>query len=294
MTGNDCRIMPLPEKLDGNVRLRRCQCNAPSPTTNQLTLQPLPRKDELARSHIAANPFNNVGADTTGQTHDNDIAPGAGVSIEIPASHEPFHEDTFRLDASSEDTLPITPSPQPPLSEARVKPQTKPRSKSSCMSFQMNGQGRDKIVTIDCGGIIFRTFAWTLQKFPKSRLSNLVDSESPMMQTGYIFFDRNPITFAAILEYFRCGVIAAVFVRVCLSMSRPISASATEVFTRGLSQISYVCLHSLSQEAAVLLMLVYAHTNIRVVCMRVNRSFWPPYRRTERLEKPAGINEETW
>jgi hypothetical protein len=123
----------------------------------------------------------------------------------------------------------------------------------------MNGQGRDKIVTIDCGGIIFRTFAWTLHKIPKSRLSNLVDSESPMMQTGYIFFDRNPIIFAAILEYFRCDVMAALFVRVYLSMSRLISASAT----RFLLFVSSLCLRCL-------------------------------YRRTERLEKPAGINEETW
>ena len=50
--------------------------------------------------------------------------------------------------------------------------------------------------------------------------------------------------------------MSTVFVRVCLSMSRPISANVTEVFTRGLSQISYVCLLSLS----VLLMLVYTHT----------------------------------
>jgi hypothetical protein len=123
--------------------------------------------------------------------------------------------------------LPRTPNPMSPLCEARVKPQTfvpRTKSKSSCMSFEMNGQGRDKIVTIDCGGIVFRTFALTLQKIPKSRLSNLVDSESPLMQTGYIFFDRNPIIFAAILEYFRCDVMAAVFVRVCLSMCRPISA----------------------------------------------------------------------
>jgi len=212
MTGNPRRILPLPGKLEGN--------------TNQLTLQPLPRKDELARSHMTANPFNNLGADTTGQTHDKDIAPVAGVSLETPVSHEPFHEDTFVLDASSEDScdsLPRTPNPMSPLSEARVKPQTcvpRTKSKSSCMSFQMNGQGRDKIVTIDCGGIIFRTFAWTLQKIPKSRLSNLVDSDSPMMQTGYIFFDRNPIIFAAILEYFRCDVMAAVFVRVYLPMPR--------------------------------------------------------------------------
>jgi hypothetical protein len=198
MTGNTRRIMPLPEKLEGNVRLRHCQCNTPSPNTSQLTLQPLPWQDELARSHIAANPFNDVGADTTGQTHDKDIAPVAGVLLETPVSHEPFHEDSFGLDASTEDSLPRTPNPMSPLSEARVKPQTfmpRTKSKSSCMSFQMNGQGRDKIVTIDCGGIIFRTFAWTLHKIPKSRLSNLVDSESPMMQTGYIFFDRNPIIF---------------------------------------------------------------------------------------------------
>ena len=103
--------------------------NTPLQNTNQLTLQPLPRKDELTRSRITANPFNNTGADTTGQTHDKDIAPGAGVSIETPVSHVPLHEDTFRLDASSEDSLPTTPKPLPLLSEGRVKPQTKSKSR---------------------------------------------------------------------------------------------------------------------------------------------------------------------
>ena len=76
-------------------------------------------------------------------------------------------------------------------------------SKASSMSFKSNGEGPDKIVTIDCGGILFRTFARTLQKIPKSRLCKLAEEGSPLMQSGYIFFDRNPVVFAAIMEYYR-------------------------------------------------------------------------------------------
>jgi len=94
-------------------------------------------------------------------------------------------------------------------------------SKASSMSFKSNGEGPDKIVTIDCGGIIFRTFARTLQKIPKSRLCKLAEEGSPLMQSGYIFFDRNPVVFAAIMEYYRW--IPAVLVRVCLSMSMSMS-----------------------------------------------------------------------
>jgi len=116
-------------------------------------------------------------------------------------------------------------------------------SKASSMSFKSNGEGPDKIVTIDCGGIIFRTFARTLQKIPKSRLCKLADEGSPLMLSGYIFFDRNPVVFAAIMEYYRW--IAAVVVRVCLSMSLSLSVRFLRQFcliSNILSPVSVCCL----------------------------------------------------
>ena len=128
-------------------------------------------------------------------------------------------------------------------------------SKASSMSFKSNGEGPDKIVTIDCGGIIFRTFARTLQKIPKSRLCKLAEEGSPLMQSGYIFFDRNPVIFAAIMEYYRW--IAAVVVPVCLSVN--VNVNACDVFTTVLSRIQHVFLLSLS--AAYAGHIVYAHTH---------------------------------
>ena len=87
-----------------------------------LLLHARPGFTTFVTHHIAANPFNNEGADTTAQTHDKDIGHGEGVSLETPVSQEPFHDDTFGLglDASSEDSLPRTPNPMSPLSEAHV------------------------------------------------------------------------------------------------------------------------------------------------------------------------------
>jgi hypothetical protein len=156
------------------------------------------------------------------------------------------------------------------------------------MSFKSNGEGPDKIVTIDCGGIIFRTFARTLQKIPKSRLCKLAEEGSPLMQSGYIFFDRNPIVFAAIMEYYRW--IAAVVVPVCLSVN--VNVNACDVFTTVLSRIQHVFLLSLS--AAYAGIRANACVSASVVCMRENRHLWTPYRRTERLEKPVEVADETW
>ena len=161
-------------------------------------------------------------------------------------------------------------------------------SKASSMSFKSNGEGPDKIVTIDCGGILFRTFARTLQKIPKSRLCKLAEEGSPLMQSGYIFFDRNPVVFAAIMEYYRW--IAAVVVPVCLSVN--VNVSVCDVFTTVLFHIQHVFLLSLS--AAYAGIRAHACVSASVVCMRGNRPFSAPYCRTERLEKPVEVADEIW
>ena len=276
MTGNQRRIMPLPDVQ----------------SKHGSKLQPLPFKRELetSRSHLTANKVHDghvqefkekLTADLSvggTRTLHIDTTPPYGVSIKPTVRRARCHDDingTLGLNVPFETrqggitasgtsppsngkpglpsgwgqercsiNLPMTMLTTPPQSAGVAPPLMIPElartyseltpgstpisrslnrvfSKASSMSFKSNGEGPDKIVTIDCGGIIFRTFARTLQKIPKSRLCKLADEGSPLMQSGYIFFDRNPVVFAAIMEYYRWT--AAVFVRVCLSMSMSMS-----------------------------------------------------------------------
>lgn len=63
--------------------------------------------------------------------------------------------------------------------------------------------GDDTIVTIDCGGKIFKTFLRTLRKIPKTRLCRMADANGDLAKSEFLFLDRNPDCFAAILEYHR-------------------------------------------------------------------------------------------
>jgi hypothetical protein len=61
----------------------------------------------------------------------------------------------------------------------------------------------DAIVTIDCGGTIFRTFLRTLRRIPKTRMFRMAEPNGELAKSKFLFLDRNPDVFGAILEYHR-------------------------------------------------------------------------------------------
>ena len=76
--------------------------------------------------------------------------------------------------------------------------------RSSTMLFDVSkAQGDDSIVTVDCGGKIFKTFLRTLRRIPKTRLCRMADKKGELANSKFLFLDRNPECFAAILEYHR-------------------------------------------------------------------------------------------
>ena len=63
--------------------------------------------------------------------------------------------------------------------------------------------GEAQIVTINCGGQNFQTFLRTLGRIPKTKLAQWASENGHLRRTGFVFLDRNPVTFAAVLEYYR-------------------------------------------------------------------------------------------
>jgi hypothetical protein len=68
--------------------------------------------------------------------------------------------------------------------------------------------GDQKIITVDCGGVIYRTFLCTLRRHKYTRLWYLTNDNCRLPQTGFMFLDRNPVIFGAILNYYRCDRLA--------------------------------------------------------------------------------------
>ena len=68
---------------------------------------------------------------------------------------------------------------------------------------QVKSIGEEDIITIDCGGQLFRTFLRTLQRMPKTRMAKFAAPDGPLSETKFLFLDRNPTAFAAILEFHR-------------------------------------------------------------------------------------------
>ena len=74
-----------------------------------------------------------------------------------------------------------------------------------------------KIISIDCGGHIFRTYLSTLTKYPNSKLSlmfsypdqGLPPYVPPMQKTenGNYFLDENPDFFKVVLDFLRKGKV---------------------------------------------------------------------------------------
>ncbi|CAH1801946.1 unnamed protein product [Owenia fusiformis] len=62
-------------------------------------------------------------------------------------------------------------------------------------------------ITIDVGGVRFTTLRSTLENIPKTKLADLTRYKTKNYDAGAneFFFDRNPLIFAAILEFYRTG-----------------------------------------------------------------------------------------
>jgi hypothetical protein len=78
------------------------------------------------------------------------------------------------------------------------------RLNSGSMTFDLSlCAGETQVVTINCGGTNFQTFLKTLRRIPKTKLAQLSAEGGHLRKTGFVFFDRNPVAFAAVLEYYR-------------------------------------------------------------------------------------------
>jgi hypothetical protein len=80
---------------------------------------------------------------------------------------------------------------------------SKKKMMKGSMVFDLaDGVGNDQVVTINCGGKIFQTFLRTMRRIPKTRLWR-ISNEAFFQDTKYVFLDRNPKCFDAVLEYHR-------------------------------------------------------------------------------------------
>ena len=73
-----------------------------------------------------------------------------------------------------------------------------------------NSNNGNKRVTINIGGVRFETYKTTLMLIQESRLANLTETNSDYdpVHNEY-FFDRDPNSFLAILNYYRTGKLHA-------------------------------------------------------------------------------------
>eukprot|EP00286_Rhodomonas_abbreviata_P021305 CAMPEP_0181311894 /NCGR_PEP_ID=MMETSP1101-20121128/13396_1 /TAXON_ID=46948 /ORGANISM="Rhodomonas abbreviata, Strain Caron Lab Isolate" /LENGTH=609 /DNA_ID=CAMNT_0023418687 /DNA_START=165 /DNA_END=1991 /DNA_ORIENTATION=+ len=75
-------------------------------------------------------------------------------------------------------------------------------------SFANQDKTDEMIVTIDCGGKIHRAYVRTLRRLPRTRLCRMVSEKGnggcgELLKTGFLFLDRHPKCFAAVLNYYR-------------------------------------------------------------------------------------------
>jgi len=65
----------------------------------------------------------------------------------------------------------------------------------------------DETVTLNVGGVIFKTYYRTLARLPDTRLFDLAyqHAVNPDIQTADIFFDNDPTVFSSVLDYYRNG-----------------------------------------------------------------------------------------
>ena len=69
-----------------------------------------------------------------------------------------------------------------------------------------NDTDPNKIVVLNISGTIFETFASTLKRFPGTRLERLSEnSHNYRPERDEYFFDRNPLFFSQILNFYRYG-----------------------------------------------------------------------------------------
>ncbi|XP_078527786.1 voltage-gated potassium channel KCNC3-like [Lissotriton helveticus] len=71
-------------------------------------------------------------------------------------------------------------------------------------------EASDSTLTINIGGVRFKTFSSTLKTFPGTKLANLTESHAPSTydfdpNLNEFFFDRNPSVFGYVMEYYRTG-----------------------------------------------------------------------------------------
>ena len=68
----------------------------------------------------------------------------------------------------------------------------------------------NKRITINIGGIRYETYAKTLKLIPQSRLADMTDTNSDHdPHKNEYFFDRDPESFLAILNFYRTGELHA-------------------------------------------------------------------------------------
>ena len=68
-----------------------------------------------------------------------------------------------------------------------------------------------EVVKINCGGRIFETYVATFLKFPSTLLGTMFNERNKDLiktnEMGCYFFDRNPVCFEVILDWYRSGVL---------------------------------------------------------------------------------------
>ena len=92
-------------------------------------------------------------------------------------------------------------------SQSQLLSNSFPSSKSTALASLRR---ENKHIVINVGGVRFETYKSTLKLISESRLANLspTNSDFDTVRNEY-FFDRDPCSFQAILNYFRTGTLHA-------------------------------------------------------------------------------------
>jgi len=65
----------------------------------------------------------------------------------------------------------------------------------------------NETVTLNVGGVVFKTYYRTLARWPGTRLFSIAyqHAVSPDIKTPELFFDNDPTVFSSVLDYYRRG-----------------------------------------------------------------------------------------
>ena len=116
----------------------------------------------------------------------------------------------YALLTQPEESMSLILSIKKEQSESVLANSNKSQRPQATSGFDTQPSSDNKRIFINVGGIRYETYKSTLKLIKESRLANLssTNSDYDPVRNEY-FFDRDPVSFLAILNYFRTGLLHA-------------------------------------------------------------------------------------